>query len=701
MTPASQYCELHQCLHGYSDGHRLLVSSVKLPETTQAALLVLSDVPDGVSPIGFVPFLTGCSLPGTTYYGLSRTWPATEMPRPGCVWTHTILVPIADLGTFRSLEGLAELFRRPTMSRADFNGYRAPLAERLLPSEGPLRGLKELAPRVLGALYGIPGSAVRVDGSDTDEFDRFVLALWSQQWPKLRRAFAFRTAITSVQARSSVQFDLTRGLADGASRVIATVARERFVHDPPSDDDSVRLLAQDLYCPGEMRRFLWAFGADAGTREACLPLMGVYRWLKSEPSPDETFATLNSFSNAFPEPHSARRLKRALVTWEPLDIGLDEFPSDHRVAALMWMCAADRSQVFGLDQPTAEGIGEYLWSSDRETAITLSRSLAGSELTASTILVLDPLFTRMDVPTLLSLGRDVKGLVYTLVSRHPLLAAHPGLWQSPGNTQEEAAGALNRNSQLADSDLKAIARAMLASTNGGVADLLNDSSASRFVGPVLDVAGTWSALPEYWFERWLRLIQRQPRELEVWLRHTLTLNAPQAMIALPPVRPMWSLVEKICLDQMISLVAALGKLKSAQSSDALIWLFVAGSMFEAPTARAVHLASFESVYWHAHGSMLSPTARDRLDRSLPDLGYWHNWDYCLRLSSMLATALLEGHWTDADFIYAVRSPDLIVRVLHQVCRVKGGKRWCKRFIQAAPDLTGITQLQLDAIHRAL
>ena len=39
---------------------------------------------------------------------------APEMPRPGCVWTHTFLIRSDDLPRIQRLERLVRYFRRPT-----------------------------------------------------------------------------------------------------------------------------------------------------------------------------------------------------------------------------------------------------------------------------------------------------------------------------------------------------------------------------------------------------------------------------------------------------------------------------------------------------------------------------------------------------------------------------------------------------------
>ena len=88
--------KIDQVLHGYSDGHSLLHNSVDLPKEAQRAILILSDM-SGPSMIeGFEEYLTGYQLPETDYYAFAKTWHAPEMERPGCVWTHTLLIKHTD-----------------------------------------------------------------------------------------------------------------------------------------------------------------------------------------------------------------------------------------------------------------------------------------------------------------------------------------------------------------------------------------------------------------------------------------------------------------------------------------------------------------------------------------------------------------------------------------------------------------------------
>src|SRR4051794_15361904 len=82
--------QAHQALYGYDDGHRLLASSVELSSADEHLLARQTDSPDAGTP-GWQELLAGFPLPSGRY-AWTMTWPAPELSRPGCVWTHVLVL---------------------------------------------------------------------------------------------------------------------------------------------------------------------------------------------------------------------------------------------------------------------------------------------------------------------------------------------------------------------------------------------------------------------------------------------------------------------------------------------------------------------------------------------------------------------------------------------------------------------------------
>ena len=105
---------IHQTLHGYNQGHTLLASSLTLPSIDDDLMKVMSDWTEYSGDAnGDSSYIMGYPLPDGKYYAIAKSWYANEMPRPGCVWTHTLLVDLENLENDFDFRQLLHLFQRP------------------------------------------------------------------------------------------------------------------------------------------------------------------------------------------------------------------------------------------------------------------------------------------------------------------------------------------------------------------------------------------------------------------------------------------------------------------------------------------------------------------------------------------------------------------------------------------------------------
>lgn len=193
---------LQQTVHGYSEGHRLLAASFKLSAKDAKVLLQLSDAASSGLRVDDDAYLTGYPLVDSGYYVLAKTWPAAEMPRPGCVWTHSLFIPLSELGLIDDLARVAALFRRPDPKVSGFNN-----ALELVSLDRRRDFDLHDAMSVFSGLYGKPTSKIVYD-RPSDGGDDVVLAVWSQQWPSLRANFRFCTGTSADRSMPGHEFDL-------------------------------------------------------------------------------------------------------------------------------------------------------------------------------------------------------------------------------------------------------------------------------------------------------------------------------------------------------------------------------------------------------------------------------------------------------------------------------------------------------------
>lgn len=116
--------KVEQTLHGYNNGHHLIAGSINLPLDDADRMSYLSDWSGYVNPMdGETCYLTAYPLEKSHQYVIAKTWYAEEMSRPGCVWTHSLLVDLDSLGQDDDLYELLKLFRRPLVEGDDFRSY--------------------------------------------------------------------------------------------------------------------------------------------------------------------------------------------------------------------------------------------------------------------------------------------------------------------------------------------------------------------------------------------------------------------------------------------------------------------------------------------------------------------------------------------------------------------------------------------------
>lgn len=119
---------IDQFLHGYNNGHHLIASSASLPLKDADRMAYLSDWSGYVNPYEEdTSYITAYPLAESQCYVIAKSWYADEMSRPGCVWTHSLVVELDALGQKANFYDLLKLFRRPDRAGDDFMTYTKPI----------------------------------------------------------------------------------------------------------------------------------------------------------------------------------------------------------------------------------------------------------------------------------------------------------------------------------------------------------------------------------------------------------------------------------------------------------------------------------------------------------------------------------------------------------------------------------------------
>jgi hypothetical protein len=237
---------IDHALFGYAEGHRQLASTLRLPSQDLYHLGAASDLASDVRLDPSESYLTGLPLPDSRRYALIRTWPAPEMPRPGCVWSHVLLLDEAILSAQPDMSAFFALFRNPRQTDRSF--FSAPLPP-MSTTGSQAAARPDLVVDIVESYYSHETIFLNV-GVPAAEIETAIAAVWSQQWPRLRTAFSFRTARLGSTRRRNAKYDVQ----------VAPPESPRTSSPSPWAVAAADDAGSDVVTP--LRRFLWRYGRD-------------------------------------------------------------------------------------------------------------------------------------------------------------------------------------------------------------------------------------------------------------------------------------------------------------------------------------------------------------------------------------------------------------------------------------------------------
>lgn len=356
--------KLDQCLFGYDDGHRLLSSSFPLGVET-SLLTELSDLAPGTVFHQSEGYWTGLPVPSIGRYVLMRTWPAPEMPRPGCVWTHALLIEPALLESIADLSVLQSLAIRPN-SPLDRDRYSESVEVNVSRNSETISPVDDTTVRkLIASLYEMISATVEV--TSPGELDGSLFAVWSQQWPRLRRNFRFQTAASRTpRSIGSTRFDITAVLAH------QEIESSKQDSSEPSWV-STAVLDVQKGANGSLRPFLWRYGRDVRKQRGSFRPLVEINALDHDSQVNAGLRVVEIVTDAFPARDDAVFLKQDLV---------DGVLVAHAQAELIRSVVLhERDGISVFPSPTATGIARlaHLWPQRPDEILQLAEMTAETD----------------------------------------------------------------------------------------------------------------------------------------------------------------------------------------------------------------------------------------------------------------------------------------------------------------------------------
>ncbi len=647
--------KLDQCLFGYEDGHRLLASSIPLGDEA-SSLTEVSDLAPGTVFGQSDGYWTGVPAPRIGRYALLRTWPAPEMSRPGCVWTHALLLEPSVLGDVPDLAILMAFASRPS-GLSDRSRYRDSLTfdSRAVEAAISSRPVEDRIVRdLLTALYAATVRAVRVGVPAPGQADPAVFAVWSQQWPRLRRNLRFQTAATRVPRSSSVtRLDVALQLE----------AADRSV-DGSSGGGWIKAAAADVAGGpgGALRLFLRRYGQDVRRQRASFQPLVEVKLLHDGLEEDAGPRLLKLVTGSFPIREDAASLKQDVV---------DGVLVPRAQLEVLWdVITHGGASVF--PPPTDAGMARLalLWPERSQDLLQLAESTAHAA---------DPLGTSVfDIVT----GSVPLEKFWTLTASYPrvrerMVAARPDLMVS--------------NGVLALDNVALASLLGLVSTEAQVAGELISILLSRDDNKLAEVA--MGRFPQIVASQvvaaadrdtvtvsraWMRSVIRRPAVLldpvvmGQITRKSLLYDLAEALGWLTPE------VAAAGTEPWIAALVNIANDLSDDRRDTLHAFLVALALASGGDGgRRVLEKLFNDVHDQLLKSRLPWRAREILSPFLPDLGWAGGWDFGLRLRLAVAAAYVLNGYAPESYGALARGLKARTMLADAAAEVPGGKPFAR------------------------
>jgi len=652
---SDRHVSLQQTLHGYSEGHRLLASSIDLPSRDAKTLLMMSDASGPAATIGAEGYLTGYPLPESGHYALARTWPAPELPRPGCVWTHTILIDFSDIPSLHGAGGMLKLFRRP---KGDERSYGTGIAH-VSTTDDDRSGISDdFARRILSAVYGDPTRPIVSAAADVPTRDALVLAIWDQQWPRLRRAFRFCTLSFADRSSANAPFDLqflpSAGRVRPAQFKNAVDADRRDFVATEWLEDAVTDLKEGP--DGRLRRFLRVAGSDVGGRESFEPL-----------------AALHALSLHFDSDPTA--VERAISLLEGT-ISTDQGHAARSSIVQAAAAAADRLgpeglqfvvRNFGLIDPAetdaaAERVGQALWRTKPKVVFDTRSDPARSVIAERAI-------ASMPLASLVEGVASTPAHLFELMGLRPDLATEPAFWSLEGATRPDMLQLVGNSPDLFDG----VVDAMIRSGRPLAREARSTFGSDRVLRKLLARSGDLTmddGIRSAWLSAAASDEDGVARVLvEGWIDDVETLEAI-ARVVTPDAIP-----NAYGDDPWL---VALRRVSTPLTSPYLASFLLVRALGRR-TTNSVELvqATFDVVYDAAEKRTLPEDAWKILDRRLDRSYRWHDWDRCVRIRHTVASMYPDRGIDALAFVRITGRDDVFAELIRALSERWGSQRYLK------------------------
>ena len=646
-------------------------------------MLVMSDVSGpGVASLG-LPYLTGYPLAESGMYALARTWPAPEMSRPGCVWTHTVLVGFADLATLASPSIIAELLQRPT-AKAPLDVYSTDIVfephdnlvgHRLSPEASSWFA------KLASAVYEHPDAQIWARRGEGPDVDDAVLRLWDQQWPRLKRSFRFCTLTSRDRSQEGMPFDLQLlPGSESSSHLRFALTTEDFEASSRSTGPWIDDLLHDAQFPhaSTLRPFLRKLGADMLVgREAMHQFCSLHAALESPDAEGVSDAVRRVETSPM---LSASDLVKSIVVQAAMTNLVDAHVMDFVIGnfSLLSEAAVSENQA---------SLALMLWRRDPRRLLELSGDarvdFSDAIRAGVKAIPADEVIERLP---------QVEDLALPLLNLFPTTAEAPQFW---ARTQLLPTLAARAGVELTKD---AVLQAMML----GLTEPVSIQAAVQAVGPLAVFDSLQRLLGSSLFDGqarpWLRIACADTNAVAQFLGNRATLTSKLLLLIADSIGPD-AVPNDVGIDPWYSALHSVVAAEGNLPFELQVFGFRRALGRRSRSVEELLKATFEPLHAAAESGNFAEQQWSLVESSLPWALIGQEWDKAIRLRSATARKCLDLPLRAEVLIQLVHADELFLQLVTEIWELWGGPRYLRSVYEALDSETPRNRLLEGFIKR--